>query len=188
MGAIAALALAPLALTGCTGASSSAAAGPTPAASTASPAPTPRETPKPTPPAIPDAAESADEQGAKAFAAYFWQVVNYVGRTRDTVPLQKISSADCKSCNQTIDTATKARAKGESVIGAVVDVRATEIIQRGPVWKVEVGMSRSSGVSVDSQGTPIATTKAVPILVVDMTMERRDGEWVATSVTLVSSS
>lgn len=186
MGAIAALALAPLALTGCTGASSSAAPGPTSMASTATASVSPGPTPyvELTPPPLPQAAYSGDESGAKAFAKYFFEVVNYVTATEDSSPLKAISDSKCSTCAKTISSAEKARTAKEKVQGAVFFTKGAEVLpeSRPPAYAIQVALSRSAGRTLNAEGSPVASTTPVPDVVFSVHLSWRGDKWLVTEV------
>ncbi|WP_408895622.1 DUF6318 family protein [Nocardioides sp. R1-1] len=49
-------------------------------------------------PRLPDAAREASEAGARAFIAYYWELVNYAQVTGDVKALKAVSGTNCKGC------------------------------------------------------------------------------------------
>lgn len=180
MGAIAALALAPLALTGCSGASSSAAA-PTPMASTASASPSATRTAIATPPSLPDAAKSATRDGAKAFTAFFFEVVNYSIRVSDGTELRRISLASCSTCINTARDADRARSSNWTPVGGefkVVDLAAPGGTGKGVTrLTVDALVSRAAGRVLDGGQSPIASNPASPKIVYEVVVVWQGGKW-----------
>ena len=90
--------------------------------STSTPTGTP-ETPtstaaaKPTEPELPDAATKATEAGARAFIAYYWDLINYAQATGDVKGLKRVSAPSCEGCNAGIDGVRDHYRSGGRVIG-----------------------------------------------------------------------
>ncbi|HWJ08608.1 MAG TPA: DUF6318 family protein [Nocardioides sp.] len=61
-------------------------------------APTSRATAKPAEPPLPDAATKATEGGARAFIAYYWDLINYAQVTGDVKALKRVSGPHCAGC------------------------------------------------------------------------------------------
>jgi hypothetical protein len=71
----------------------------TPSPTTASPRPsTSPSADDPTPPPLPTVAKQKTVAGAKAFAEYYWQMVNYAQSSQDVAPLRKLASETCEGC------------------------------------------------------------------------------------------
>lgn len=60
--------------------------------------PTSDATEKPTEPALPEAATKATEDGARAFIAYYWDLINYAQVTGDVKTLKRVSAPNCRGC------------------------------------------------------------------------------------------
>lgn len=131
---------------------------------------------------------SADDEGAKAFVSYFFDVVNYVTRTRDVSPLKVISADQCRACAQTIEDAQAAARAGRRTTGAQLSIRAAEVINRSASQRtVEVTMERSAGRTTDRAGNVTSITTPVPFTAFDLKLERTDSSWRVLDLSLVSS-
>ena len=53
----------------------------------------------PTEPPLPDAAKEPTEEGARAFTAYYWDLINYAQVTGDVKGLVRASGPHCEGCN-----------------------------------------------------------------------------------------
>lgn len=63
-------------------------------------------------------AHKNSEQGAQAFGEYYFQLMNYVGETNITKPIEKVTSRQCQLCGEgIIDSATHSRSIGEWQVG-----------------------------------------------------------------------
>ncbi len=93
--AVVALTLPVLVLSACTDEGSSQEPSPTPSSSS----PTPTVTPTDTGPSIPPEALGDDEESAKAFVKYYFEVVSEGIVTGDMSTLEQLSHAKCESCN-----------------------------------------------------------------------------------------
>jgi len=122
-----------LALTGCTDDSTAAGDPGDPGDPSASWSPTGRlETPSaspaaPTPPVLPDAAKQATEEGARAFIAYYWELINYAQATGDVKALNAASNVNCAGCNGGIQKIRKHYRDGGHVVGGEHTFQVTEI-------------------------------------------------------------
>lgn len=84
-------------------------------ASTSSPteeSPTPTEPSPPVPPSIPDAATKPGPEGARAFVAFYIDLLNYARHTGDVETLQKYSHPECGGCGDYIRFYRKWYARG----------------------------------------------------------------------------
>lgn len=93
---------------------------PTAPATTSSPA-------DPTPPVMPDAAKKHTRAGAKAFAIYYWRVVDYSQESLDVAPLQAISSTGCAGCRSGIKSIQDTGTAGGSISGGHPTVTPTRV-------------------------------------------------------------
>ncbi|MFL4474565.1 DUF6318 family protein [Paeniglutamicibacter sp. MACA_103] len=102
---------------------------------TTSPSPTAKPTPKPIPasskgpgknwqvPKMPEAAKQKSEQGIKAFATYYYDLVEYTIQTNDTKPIKKITTRSCVECGEVfIDPFDNNKKAGSWIAGATFDV------------------------------------------------------------------
>ncbi|WP_408899224.1 DUF6318 family protein [Nocardioides sp. R1-1] len=71
----------------------------------------------PVEPRLPDAAREASEAGARAFIAYYWELVNYAQVTGDVKALRAASSLNCAGCNAGIRGVRERRRSGQRVVG-----------------------------------------------------------------------
>lgn len=58
--------------------------------------------PDPVEPELPGAATEASEAGARAFIAYYWELINYAQVTGDVKALKAVSASTCEGCNKGI--------------------------------------------------------------------------------------
>lgn len=79
-------------------------------------------TEKPTEPDLPDAATKATEDGARAFIAYYWDVVNYAQVTGDVKPLKRVSGTTCDGCQRAIKVVEDLYREGGHAEGGQYDL------------------------------------------------------------------
>lgn len=83
--------------------------------------PTVSATPSPTAPVMPALAREHTKAGAKAFIAYFWDVVNDAQATLDTATLRSLANPLCVGCNGGVGAIEKIKAgDGVSTGGDVI--------------------------------------------------------------------
>lgn len=69
-------------------------------------------------PNLPAAAKKNSEEGAAAFAEYYFDLVNYTIETRDPDLIRKVTTSDCTVCKEsTIDPASRAEISGKWQVG-----------------------------------------------------------------------
>ena len=88
--------------------------------------PTSSATAKPTEPVLPDAATKATEEGARAFIAYYWAVVNYAQSTGDVAQLTRLSARSCDTCRGFIADVRAHYKAGGRIVGGSNTVRVTK--------------------------------------------------------------
>jgi hypothetical protein len=107
----------------------------------ASPSPTTKPSPSPVPasskgpaknwpvPKMPDAAKKKTVAGIKAFAEYYYELIEYTIQTNDTKPIKKVSKRTCVECgNGFIDPFDNNKKAGSWMAGASFDVVVTKTI------------------------------------------------------------
>ncbi len=98
------------------------------------------ETPIPTPsqsatadapvePTLPDAATQATEEGARAFIAYYWDLINYAQATGDVKPLKAASSSRCTTCQTGIKGIKKLYKGGGHTVGGAYSIKFDKVQQ-----------------------------------------------------------
>ncbi|MFZ5869845.1 MAG: DUF6318 family protein [Actinomycetota bacterium] len=92
---------------------------------TARPTATAAET-VPAPPGMPAEAREATAAGAAAFVRHWFDVANHAYATGDTLALQAISSPDCQTCTNTIETIDDQYASGGSFKDGQITVELAE--------------------------------------------------------------
>ncbi|WP_417364211.1 DUF6318 family protein [Glutamicibacter arilaitensis] len=71
-------------------------------------------------PKIPAVAKEKSQEGASAFAKYYFDLVNYTIETNDVEPLTEVTSKDCIVCGVSIiDEATEAKRLGKWQVGGM---------------------------------------------------------------------
>ncbi|WP_417364205.1 DUF6318 family protein [Glutamicibacter arilaitensis] len=69
-------------------------------------------------PKMPAEAKENTEEGAAAFAEYYFELINYVIETNDPEPIKPVTSRGCTVCGRSvIDTATLAQRTGKWQVG-----------------------------------------------------------------------
>jgi len=160
--ALAAAAVLALALVGCTD------DGQSPTSTTSSPPPTGHTSTTPTrtttdpsdePPVLPDAAKAQTTAGAKAFVAYYADVLNYAYLNLDPQAFATISSATCQVCRLlSRDVASLAREGGEQTGGRWKVIRAAPVgnFESSNLLLARIHISKGSVMESDSSPpTPI---------------------------------
>jgi hypothetical protein len=89
--------------------------------------PTSSATAKPTEPRLPDAATKATEDGARAFIAYYWDLVNYAQVTGDVKALKRASGSTCDGCSRAIDAVEQLYGSGGHAEGGEYVLRIVRI-------------------------------------------------------------
>ncbi|NGZ99563.1 hypothetical protein G5V59_01935 [Nocardioides sp. W3-2-3] len=100
---------------------------PSPSVSTTAPvSPTPSAAPAKEP-VLPAAARQPTEAGARAFIAYYWDLINYAQVTGDVKALEKVSGPNCERCLAGIDAIRTLYESGGRLTDARYEVRQTSI-------------------------------------------------------------
>lgn len=69
-------------------------------------------------PNLPATAKKNSEEGAAAFAEYYFELINYVIQTNDAEPLKKSTTRECEICGKSlIDPAGRAQISGKWQVG-----------------------------------------------------------------------
>jgi hypothetical protein len=80
----------------------------------------------PVEPELPEVAREASEEGARAFIAYYWELINYAQVTGDVKALRRASARSCDGCQAGIRGIRRHYAAGGSIVGGMHRVdRAT---------------------------------------------------------------
>lgn len=119
-----------LGVVGCSDDSPGPEPGPSPTGSVSTPSPSSSSSapePAPTEPALPGAAKEATERGARAFIAYYWDLINYAQVTGDVTALKRVSGPNCDGCNAGIEGIRKIYDDGARVRGGEHTVAIKEI-------------------------------------------------------------
>ncbi|WP_139194759.1 DUF6318 family protein [Arthrobacter sp. UCD-GKA] len=145
---------------------------PTPEATATSSPPTPSPTPsaKPTPtpvagsskgpaknwpiPEMPEAAKKKNEAGIKAFAEYYYELVEYTIQTNDTKPIKQVTERTCVECaSGFIDPFDNNRKAGSWLAGADFEITVTKSILQPKNGVVLYTSTQSEMVAYMSDGT-----------------------------------
>lgn len=120
--------------------------------------PTSDATPKPTEPTLPEAATKATEDGARAFIAYYWDLINYAQVTGDVKALKQVSGPNCDRCRAGIQGIRSVYDAGGHLSNAEyrATVRSLKEVSAdsGNVYAFEgrTDVSNAAHVSVDADG------------------------------------
>jgi Family of unknown function (DUF6318) len=171
------VAVAAVVVAACSGGSSPAAppsstAASTPASTSASTSPTPSNPvttgpnvrPGEKPPVMPPEAKQHTQEGALAFATYYYRVFDWSLATMDTQTLKMLSSSGCKSCQVHIDAIDILRNAGGHIEGgrifivSLIRVPAKSEIAAEYIFRAEV--DQGAIVQVSAQGSRQTLSKA----------------------------
>ena len=75
--------------------------------------------PDPVEPQLPAAAKEASKAGARAFIAYYWDLINYAQVTGDVKALRSVSASTCSGCRAGIRGIRKHYASGGAIVGGI---------------------------------------------------------------------
>ncbi|MBS4752248.1 hypothetical protein KG112_05430 [Nocardioides sp. zg-ZUI104] len=123
---------------------------------TVSVSPSPSE---PTEPTLSTAAKTADEAGAKAFIAHYWDLVNYAQQTGDVETLESITASTCDICNGFVEDLKELLASGGRLEGGEnsVEVTATKRINASDPsvlgFQLKTTVAHTPQVIVDGNGS-----------------------------------
>lgn len=108
----------------------------------------------PTAPTMPSGAAKESSAGAKAFAEYFIDVLNFAQRTGDTAKLEEISTDACAGCRGYVAAIRETYDEGGSVVGGDISVGELRELPKdyGADWGGFARSSASSQVIVDAAG------------------------------------
>lgn len=122
--------VASLALSACNGADDPAdpTSSSTPSGSATAPSTTPPVA-TPTEPALPQAATKATEDGARAFIAYYWDLINYAQVTGDVKRLKALSAPTCDVCSGFVRDLGDLYRSGGRLVGGANDPSITEVAE-----------------------------------------------------------
>jgi len=128
----------------------------TPAPTSASPSPTATSADPATPPPLPAAAKKQTVAGAKAFAEYYWEMVNYAQASGEVDPLVALASPTCEGCRGGTDGLRRFFDAGGKVVGGVYSTSnvSAKLVHAGsqPYWQVEMTLAHQKQFS-DLPGT-----------------------------------
>ncbi len=105
----------------------------------------------PVAPVLPEAAKVATEAGARAFIAYYWELINYAQVTGDVAVLGTMSARTCDVCTGFVDDLRKHYAAGGRIIGGRNAVRVISASQIETNSKSALGYRLELDVSHDGQ-------------------------------------
>lgn len=119
-----------LGVVGCSDDSPGPEPGPSPTGSVSTPTPSSSSSapePAPTEPALPGAAKEATERGARAFIAYYWELINYAQVTGDVTALKRVSGPNCDGCNAGIEGIRDLYRDGGHIEGGDYAIRVVKL-------------------------------------------------------------
>lgn len=126
---------------------------PSPSSSSSAPEPAPRE------PALPGAAKQATERGARAFIAYYWDLINYAQVTGDVTALKRVSGSKCEGCTAGINAIRDHYASGGRIEGgeyAIVIAKINELRNpsgSGLAFEAKINARNAAQTIIASDGT-----------------------------------
>lgn len=170
-----------LGVVGCSDDSPGPEPGPSPTGSVSTPMPSFSSSapePAPTEPALPGAAKEATERGARAFIAYYWDLINYAQVTGDVRALKRVSAPGCRGCAEGTVGIENVYSDGGHVEGGIY---STEVLQinslDGPVKLFEalLKVDNTAQLTVNGDGTE-HRSKASSVQV-SMAVSWTDGAW-----------
>ena len=99
--------------------------------------------------------DEKNTRGAKEFAAYWFQTLNYAIQTGDVAPLVKASDTRCAACQDVIGTVQGSYSDGGYVLGGMYTVRSavpeSMSSDADPLLAVTYDRSPRSGMGPDGQ-------------------------------------
>ena len=168
----AAVALALLPVTACSGGGTTPGATAAPESSGPTASPTPTATPTPTAsykpadasgkaqnvpvPVLPEAAKAETKEGLEAFARYWFQLLSYGYETGDVSRLVNITSPDCRSCDRAKTVMTGWHEAGRWLVGGKTEtpsVSTTFIVAPDGNYQVAIQVSQSALSYYNADGT-----------------------------------
>lgn len=81
---------------------------------------------EPVEPELPGAATQPSEAGARAFIAYYWELINYAQVTGDVKALRAVSGPNCAGCNAGIKGIRQRHRIGKHVVGGPFRINVNE--------------------------------------------------------------
>ena len=78
---------------------------------------------------MPEAAKNNSEAGIKAFALYYYDLVEYTIQTNDTEPIKKVTMKSCLACGESfIDPFDNNEKAGSWLVGSPFNMKVTKTI------------------------------------------------------------
>lgn len=146
---------------------------PSPRASTTAPvSPTPSAAP--TEPVLPSAAKEATEAGARAFIAYYWDLINYAQVTGDVKGLEGVSGPKCQRCKAGIDAIRTLYASGGRLTDAHYEVRLKSVRSLNVAgsevvaFEIHLDVSNQAHQSISADGVTKAFQASAVAYIVDI--------------------
>ena len=135
----------------------------------------------PVEPAPPPETVEDSKAGARVFASYYWEVVNYAQLSGDTGPLRQLSIEGCVGCTGGADAIDRIYARGGHIEGGVSRVVGTELKPKpSGGWAIaqtiHVTRQRIEGAGDLDQ---VATAGDIEVL---MGVTFQEGRWTVTSL------
>jgi len=157
----------------------------TPTTSSTSPTPTSTE---PVEPVLPDAATEPTEAGARAFAEFYWELVNYAQATGDTSPVRLVSAQTCQPCASSASAIDRVYAKGGVIRGGdysvtSVDTQALDVAH--PAYRLLLQVKNTKQ-QIDYPGVDKDSSLTSGSAAVRMYVDFLHGQWLAAVVEPVS--
>lgn len=146
-----------------TGASTSASASPSSSASASSSSSSPSPTDAPAP-KYPSAAKKNNKAGTEAFAAYFWEVVDYAWTTPHAGSVKSVSSKACEQCTKFEDMATildKLDRRYSASPFTMTSATRTKVV--GDLALVRVEGTQNKADLLDKDGTTVGSQVDAPV-------------------------
>jgi hypothetical protein len=122
-----------LVLTGCGGDPATPAPfTPSPSVDASSPSSSDSTSPGPEEPTLPAAAVGADRAAARAFVAYYVELINYAQATGNVAGLRRASTQDCRACRATTRSVSKLYREGGQIEGGAWRIRSWAAVVARP--------------------------------------------------------
>lgn len=128
-------------------------------------------------------------EGAKSFAAFFFDVVNYSTVVTNGDAIRSISESSCSLCVNTAKDADEAGSSGLTPRGGAITVKDVEAPGGSPAAPVEMAVdvlvSREAGQLLDKSGSTVASNPADPQTIFNVVVRWEGDQWKVASVKAV---
>ncbi|GAA4096118.1 DUF6318 family protein [Nocardioides kongjuensis] len=137
--------------------------------------------PDPVEPQLPAAAKEASEAGARAFIAYYWDLINYAQVTGDVKALRSVSGPHCNGCKAGIRGVRELYAEGGHIEGGGYSVHLVKVNQLKSTNPSHFAFEAKLSATTDEQtviaGDGTSTTNPVATSTVVVAVLWLDSQW-----------